>query len=168
MKVNDNSCSNLHSDDHKVFYVYSLFFLLNIYNLFRCPTYPPMPTYCHKNSVPGQCCPVVSCDVPGLGSITPYPQLVPTPAPTKVGMIPTPAPDVLSHLSIIVPNPKTNLTGGLPGGGYPVKPDQISGVTSKFHIEDMKSTTRPRWSWNFLHQENYIIVFNIKTCQKIT
>ena len=39
----------------------------------RCPIYPPnLPTYCRKVAIPGQCCPKLSCDIPGTnGSYIP-------------------------------------------------------------------------------------------------
>lgn len=39
----------------------------------RCPVYPPtLPTYCRKVAIPGQCCPKLSCDIPGTnGSYVP-------------------------------------------------------------------------------------------------
>ena len=100
----------------------------------RCPSYPPLPAYCQKNKVPGQCCPVIKCDVPGFGTLNPDPQLIPTPAPTKgMGVIPTPAPTGLVPIIQILPNNPQNITGGqLPGGGYPIKSTQISGIRSKY------------------------------------
>ncbi|XP_076113274.1 uncharacterized protein LOC143080959 isoform X2 [Mytilus galloprovincialis] len=97
----------------------------------KCPAYPALPSYCKKNMVPGQCCPVIGCDVPGFGTINPDPQLVPTPAPTKIGVIPTPAPTSLVPVIQINPNPSQNTTGGIPGGGYPIKPNQITGISNQ-------------------------------------
>ncbi|XP_052816208.1 uncharacterized protein LOC128242861 isoform X2 [Mya arenaria] len=47
----------------------------------KCPKYPTLPAYCKSVNVPGQCCPSVSCDIPGYGTYNPTPQLVPTPRP---------------------------------------------------------------------------------------
>lgn len=103
-------------------------------NICRCPSYPSLPAYCQKNRVPGQCCPVIKCDVPGFGTLNPDSQLVPTPAPTKgMGVIRTPAPTGLVPIIQILPNNPQNVTGGqLPGGGYPIKSTQISGIRSKY------------------------------------
>ncbi|XP_076113279.1 uncharacterized protein LOC143080963 [Mytilus galloprovincialis] len=97
----------------------------------KCPAYPALPSYCKKNMVPGQCCPVLSCDIPGFGIMDPDPQLVPNQAPTKIGLPQTPAPTSLVSIIQIDPYPSQNSTGGIPGGGYPIKPDQIAGINNQ-------------------------------------
>ncbi|CAC5382852.1 unnamed protein product [Mytilus coruscus] len=99
--------------------------------LSKCPSYPALPSYCKKNRVPGQCCPVISCDIPGYGSFDPDSQLVPTPLPTKIGELITPALTSLVPIIQIDPNPSQNITSGIPGGGYPIKPDQITGISNQ-------------------------------------
>ncbi|CAG2229239.1 unnamed protein product [Mytilus edulis] len=96
-----------------------------------CPAYPALPSYCKKNMVPGQCCPVISCDIPGLGTMDPVPELVPTSLPTKIGSLPTPAPTSLIQIIQISPNPSQNTTSGIPGGGYPIKPNQITAISNQ-------------------------------------
>ena len=101
--------------------------VLNIYS--RCPKYPSLPTYCRSVTIPGQCCPSVTCDVPGFnGTYTPTPQLVPHPAPTLAPGA-TPKPGTIH----VVPVQGPNVTGGssLPGGGYPVNPQQTGAIRSK-------------------------------------
>ncbi|VDI54515.1 Hypothetical predicted protein, partial [Mytilus galloprovincialis] len=92
--------------------------------------------HCHytvkkKEHVPGQCCQVLSCDIPGFGTMDPYPQLVPNQAPTKIGLPQTPAPTSLVSIIQIDPYPSKNITGGIPGGGYPIKLDQIAGISNQ-------------------------------------
>ncbi|VDI05046.1 Hypothetical predicted protein [Mytilus galloprovincialis] len=81
--------------------------------------------------VPGQCCPVISCDIPGFGTMDPVPQLVPTSLPTKIGSLPTPAPTSLIQIIQISPNPSQNTSSVIPGGGYPIKPNQITGISNQ-------------------------------------
>ncbi|VDI00817.1 Hypothetical predicted protein [Mytilus galloprovincialis] len=97
----------------------------------KCPAYPALPSYCKKNMVPGQCCPVISCDIPGFGIMDPVPELVPTSLSTKIGSLPTPAPTSLIQIIQISPNPSQNTTSGIPGGGYPIKPNQIPGISNQ-------------------------------------
>ncbi|XP_071172213.1 uncharacterized protein [Mytilus edulis] len=97
----------------------------------KCPAYPALPSYCKKNMVPGQCCPVISCDIPGFGTMDPVPELVPTSLPTKIGSLPTPAPTSLIQIIQISPNPSQNTTSGIPGGGYPIKPNQITAISNQ-------------------------------------
>ncbi|XP_052233684.1 uncharacterized protein LOC127846468 isoform X4 [Dreissena polymorpha] len=47
----------------------------------KCPQYPALPSYCKMVKIPGQCCPSMTCDIPGYGTYNPVPQLVPTPRP---------------------------------------------------------------------------------------
>ncbi|XP_071172353.1 uncharacterized protein [Mytilus edulis] len=97
----------------------------------KCPAYPALPSYCKKKMVPGQCCPVISCDIPGFGTMDPVPQLVPTSLPTKIGSLPTPAPTSLIQIIQISPNPSQNTSSVIPGGGYPIKPNQITGISNQ-------------------------------------
>ena len=54
---------------------------------FRCPQYPPLPSYCSFTTVAGQCCPSLHCNSPTFGNYNPNPQLIPTPRPN---VAPTP------------------------------------------------------------------------------
>ncbi|XP_071172042.1 CCN family member 3-like [Mytilus edulis] len=84
--------------------------------LSKCPGYPALPSYCKKNRVPGQCCPVISCDIPGYGTFDPDPQLVPTPIPIKIDQLITSAPTSLEPIIQFNPNPSQNTTEGILGG----------------------------------------------------
>lgn len=68
--------------------------------LFRCPVYPKLPSYCKSVNVPGQCCPSLTCDIPGYGTYNPVPQLVPTPRPSA------PPGGTTSNPLIIIPQPQ--------------------------------------------------------------
>ncbi|XP_060063144.1 kielin/chordin-like protein [Ylistrum balloti] len=118
--------------------------------LSKCPAYPQVPSYCHKVTVPGQCCPSLSCDVPGFGNYNPVPQLVPVVAPTpQPGVSPTPRPSGLPPVIHVVPSTSLgNTTGGfapLPGGGYPINNNQISGVTSQCIYKNKLYNQGEKW-----------------------
>ncbi|GFR69731.1 collagen alpha-4(VI) chain [Elysia marginata] len=51
----------------------------------KCPQLPPLPSYCAKRPIPGQCCPTVTCNLPNTGEYSPIPELTPD-------LLPTPAP----------------------------------------------------------------------------
>lgn len=72
----------------------------------RCPKFPPLPKYCKFVSVPGDCCPTLSCNSPDYGKYTPNSQLIPTPAPSV-----TPAPGATPNPQIIIA-PGSGLTTG--------------------------------------------------------
>ena len=96
---------------------------------------PPLPSYCHKVDVPGECCPSLTCSVPNKGLYTPTPGLVPMPVPTPGpnGQIPTPKP---TNAQIIVMPPGSTFNGGSshPGNGSPVPPGQsVTGLRGIIH-----------------------------------
>lgn len=66
MKKIKNHIVDLLQYQYLMWMVWMIFFL-------RCPVYPPtLPTYCRKVAIPGQCCPKLSCDIPGTnGSYVP-------------------------------------------------------------------------------------------------
>ena len=84
---------------------------------------PPLPQYCKKLNIPGQCCPSVQCDVPGHGAYNPVPELtagsMPTPGPTQNPHGHNQHTTPITQLIVPVQGP---ITGGnqLPGGGAPV------------------------------------------------
>ncbi|KAJ8302722.1 LOW QUALITY PROTEIN: hypothetical protein KUTeg_019118 [Tegillarca granosa] len=99
----------------------------------RCPKYPVMPSYCNEVQIPGQCCPTVSCDIPGFGAYNPIPQLNPTPAPPK-SIAPTKPGATPPSQQIISVGYGPNITGGssqFPGGGFPIQPSQFSAVRTQ-------------------------------------
>ncbi|XP_041376878.1 uncharacterized protein LOC121389349 [Gigantopelta aegis] len=99
----------------------------------KCPTYPAIPSYCKFIDVAGQCCPSLSCNIPGVGNYNPVPMIVPTPVPTPMpgqspNMVPTPG--AIQAPQIIVGPGQGGMVGGsgLSGHGAPV-PTGISLIT---------------------------------------
>ena len=80
-------------------------------------------------TVPGQCCPSLSCNIAGHGNFHPQAQLVPTPAPTAGpnGQLPT------THNPLFVAGGSRPVIGGgkYPGGGFPVNSSQINGINGE-------------------------------------
>ncbi|XP_035824757.1 uncharacterized protein LOC101847325 [Aplysia californica] len=84
----------------------------------KCPQLPPMPSYCSKVTIPGQCCEAVSCNLPGKGYYSPVPELTPDLIPTP-GPVPTPG--QTTPMTYVVGIPPGSTTGtSLPGNGSPV------------------------------------------------
>ncbi|XP_067652673.1 mucin-2-like [Haliotis asinina] len=96
----------------------------------KCPNFPPLPSYCKMQDIPGQCCPSLTCDVPGKDMYIPVPQLVPTPGPTPDSLGNTPTPQTGTQQLLVGPNGNTMFGGSnLPGAGATVPPGQtISGL----------------------------------------
>ena len=55
----------------------------------KCPLLPPLPKYCSKINLPGQCCPAVSCRIPGFpgGQYSPVPGLTPELTPNTTTLV---------------------------------------------------------------------------------
>uniref|UniRef100_A0A8W8JW71 VWFC domain-containing protein n=5 Tax=Magallana gigas TaxID=29159 RepID=A0A8W8JW71_MAGGI len=100
----------------------------------KCPVYPPtLPTYCRKVAIPGQCCPKLSCDIPGTnGSYVPPSEVQITPAPTMPdGSFITAAPfgGLSGQVVYTMPtNPPTTTVPAFPGQGFPISQSQITMV----------------------------------------
>lgn len=93
----------------------------------RCPQLPnPLPSYCQKISIPGQCCVNVKCDIPGV-SYKPPSEILATAAPTNSFGLITNRPGI-----IMVGTPKPTETPALPGNGFPILQQQFSQVRSKY------------------------------------
>ncbi|XP_046585152.1 uncharacterized protein LOC124292144 [Haliotis rubra] len=100
----------------------------------KCPTYPPLPSYCNFVPVVGQCCPSLHCDVPKVGQYHPVPQLNPSLTPSlSPGQAPTMQPTTSPQL--IVGPGQGNVFGGSgqPGHGSPLpsNPTIVGGITDK-------------------------------------
>ncbi|XP_060567789.1 mucin-2-like isoform X2 [Ruditapes philippinarum] len=95
----------------------------------KCPEYPQLPNYCKSVTVPGQCCPTLTCDIPGYGTYNPVPQLVPTPRPSNSPSGSTPDPQII----VMPQNPVSG--GHYPGGGYylpnATRPDVTGSIRDK-------------------------------------
>ena len=106
-----------------------------------CGLEPPIPTYCRKVHIPGQCCNTISCEIPKVGQYIPssvISQLVP-------GVIPQLSPGQ-SNLTLL-PNPVV-LTDTIvvPGGGYPVSWYQIQKINNRC-VKDGKAYKQgEKWS----------------------
>ncbi|XP_078338507.1 uncharacterized protein LOC111134355 isoform X1 [Crassostrea virginica] len=100
----------------------------------KCPIYPPnLPTYCRKVAIPGQCCPKLSCDIPGTnGSYIPPSEVQITPAPTMPdGSVITPSPNggLSGQNFFTMPtNPPQVTVPAFPGQGFPISQSQITMV----------------------------------------
>ncbi|XP_005113442.2 uncharacterized protein LOC101863162, partial [Aplysia californica] len=96
----------------------------------RCPSYPAsgaVSANCQTVTVPGQCCPVLHCDIPGVGKYSPVPDMltvpvVPPPKPGQPGKTASGLPQIW-----LVPGVNSNKPT-LPGGGY-VIPSTSPGLT---------------------------------------
>ncbi|XP_070202959.1 uncharacterized protein [Littorina saxatilis] len=118
----------------------------------KCPLMPPLPTYCNKINIPGQCCSSVQCNVPGHGAYNPIPELtagsLPTPGPTQNPQGPHGTTPVDQ---IIVPVQGT-ITGGnnLPHGGASVPTNtNIGGLRGRCVTKDNKMYKQGEtWSEN--------------------
>ncbi|XP_076111945.1 uncharacterized protein LOC143080130 isoform X2 [Mytilus galloprovincialis] len=99
----------------------------------KCPQLPnPLPSYCQKISIPGQCCVNVKCDIPGV-SYKPPSEILATAAPTNSFGLITNRPGI-----IMVGTPKPTETPALPGNGFPILQQQFSQVRSQciFHKKE--------------------------------
>lgn len=87
---------------------------------------PPLPTYCVIVNVPGQCCPSITCEIPGKGTYNPVPELTPS-ILSPQGPAPSSSPQIL----VIVDN--TQISGARPqGGGATLPPNiDVGGITGK-------------------------------------
>ncbi|XP_076111939.1 uncharacterized protein LOC143080127 isoform X2 [Mytilus galloprovincialis] len=94
----------------------------------KCPQLPDsLPSYCTKISIPGQCCAKLKCDIPGV-SFKPPGEVIATSAPfIKV----TGTPSGIINIG----TPKPTSAPSLPGGGFPILPQQFSEIRSQcvFH-----------------------------------
>ncbi|KAL5022346.1 hypothetical protein ScPMuIL_001501 [Solemya velum] len=120
----------------------------------KCPQYGGIPSYCHLTTIPGQCCPSLSCNIPGYGQYNPIPQLLPTMAPTAgPGVSVTPSTSGIVGGSVIVgpvSGSGTGFTGsGLPGHGYHLSPgyNYFTGNVTTQCIYDSKIYNQGE-SWN--------------------
>ncbi|KAJ8302472.1 hypothetical protein KUTeg_018868 [Tegillarca granosa] len=116
---------------------------MKIFKFFcRCPQLPNyLPSYCSVTSVPGNCCPTLHCDVPGLNeTYRPPTEIQATPQPTSGPTVPgsiigTPTTE---NPFIVGTGTQTSITGGsVLGGGFPILQQQFNSVRIK--IDDIKS-----------------------------
>ena len=122
----------------------------------RCPSYPALPYYCFLSTIPGRCCPSLTCDVPSVGTYNPIPQLEPSAKPTAGpdGVYPTPEPTVDPQLILGV---GVGFTGtGLPGGGAVVPTGYINNLGG---ITGMITQTIVTVHWSYVQM--YITVFKM-------
>ncbi|XP_060081054.1 uncharacterized protein LOC132560404 [Ylistrum balloti] len=106
----------------------------------RCPQLPStLPSYCSQVSIPGQCCPRLTCDVAGLQNL--YhggSEVLPTPAPTDIfGNLQT-LPPGYSKPSQVIGGTGTGTQGTISGtspvslpNAFPILPAQFSQVTDQ-------------------------------------
>ncbi|XP_035828904.1 uncharacterized protein LOC101847773 [Aplysia californica] len=97
-----------------------------------CGLEPPVPSYCRKVRIPGQCCDTITCEIPKVGQYVPsstISQLLP-------GVIPQLVPG--DTTLTVLPNEAPTTTLTVPGGGYTVTDTQIQKITNRC-VKDNKA-----------------------------
>ncbi|XP_071091876.1 uncharacterized protein [Haliotis cracherodii] len=114
----------------------------------KCPTFPPLPSYCQFIPVVGQCCPSLHCDVPNVGQYHPVPQLNPSLTPNiSPGQTPTMQPT--NSPQLIVGPGQGNVFGGSgqPGHGslVPSNPTIVGGINDKCIYKNKMYNQGEKW-----------------------